>query len=295
MMDGSQTSEAQGMGAEAIPAVTPPAAPTPRRGPGHRADMRDTVAEMTERAQMISMEAGSKIAGAMRDVISAAAGIAGFAIESARDVVNYMVRRGQMSQEEADRLIREAEEAHGKRPEAERSRPTATKIAADKKAAAAAFAAANPPAPAPAFTPPPRPSVPAPRVVPPAAAPTPAPAPAPVAKAAAPAAKPTAPTAKPAAAPKVASAPKSAPSKAPGKSVPTAKTAPVKPAPVKPAPKQAKVAAKLPAKAAPKSSAKAPAKAVSKSAKPLAKGVAKTASRPLKAVASKSAAAKKKR
>src|SRR5687768_7227522 len=119
MVDGSQTSAAQDAG-EATPAVTPP--PAPRRGPGHRADMRDTVAEMTERAQLISMEAGSKIAGAMRDVISAAAGIAGFAIESARDVVNYMVRRGQMSQSEADRLIKEAEEAHGRRPESERNR-----------------------------------------------------------------------------------------------------------------------------------------------------------------------------
>ena len=39
----------------------PPAA-APRRGPGHRgADMRDTVAEMAERAQLISQEAGSKV------------------------------------------------------------------------------------------------------------------------------------------------------------------------------------------------------------------------------------------
>ena len=90
----------------------PPAA-APRRGPGHRgADMRDTVAEMAERAQLISQEAGSKVSSAMKDVISAAAGLAGFAIESARDLVQYMVRRGQMTQEEADKLIREAEEAH---------------------------------------------------------------------------------------------------------------------------------------------------------------------------------------
>jgi polyhydroxyalkanoate synthesis regulator phasin len=95
-------------------APTPPAAP--RRGPGHRgADMRDTVAEMAERAQLISQEAGSKVSSAMKDVISAAAGLAGFAIESARDLVQYMVRRGQMTQEEADKLIREAEDAHSKR------------------------------------------------------------------------------------------------------------------------------------------------------------------------------------
>jgi hypothetical protein len=123
--------------------------------------MRDTVAEMAERAQLISQEAGSKIAGAMKDVIAAAAGLAGFAIESARDLVQYMVRRGQMTQEEADRIIRDAEEAHGKRSPEERARPTATKVAAEaaaiaaatRAAAAAAAAAANPPPP---FTPPPR-------------------------------------------------------------------------------------------------------------------------------------------
>ena len=112
-------------------APTAPAAP--RRGPGHRgADMRDTVAEMAERAQLISQEAGSKVSAAMKDVISAAAGLAGFAIESARDLVQYMVRRGQMTQEEADKLIREAEDAHGKKPASEKGRPTASKIAADK-------------------------------------------------------------------------------------------------------------------------------------------------------------------
>ena len=96
--------------------------------------MRDTVAEMAERAQLISQEAGSKVSAAMKDVISAAAGLAGFAIESARDLVQYMVRRGQMTQEEADKLIREAEEAHGKKPASEKIRPTASKIAADKAA-----------------------------------------------------------------------------------------------------------------------------------------------------------------
>ncbi|MDQ2931660.1 MAG: hypothetical protein M3Y05_12715, partial [Gemmatimonadota bacterium] len=53
-----------------------------------------------------------------------AAGLAGFAIESARDLVQYMVRRGQMTQEEADKLMREAEEAYSKRP-----KPPAPKVA----------------------------------------------------------------------------------------------------------------------------------------------------------------------
>src|SRR3954454_24942566 len=133
---------------------TAPAAPAaPRRGPGHRgADMRDTVAEMAERAQLISQEAGSKVSSAMKDVISAAAGLAGFAIESARDLTQYMVRRGQMTQEEADKLIREAEDAHAKKPASEKVRPTASKFAAEKAAiemaardAAMAAAAANGP------------------------------------------------------------------------------------------------------------------------------------------------------
>lgn len=78
-------------------------------------DVRDAMAEMAERAQLISQEAGTKIVAAMKDVIGSAAGVAGFAVESARDLVQFMVRRGQMSQEEADRLIREAEDAQGRR------------------------------------------------------------------------------------------------------------------------------------------------------------------------------------
>src|SRR5918912_3874835 len=144
----------------ATPGTPAPAPPAPRRGPGHRgADMRDTVAEMAERAQLISQEAGSKISGAMKDVIAAAAGLAGFAIESARDLVQYMVRRGQMTQEEADRIIRDAEEAHSRRSPEERARPTASKIAAEAAAAAAAARAAAAAAaalanPAPAYPPP---------------------------------------------------------------------------------------------------------------------------------------------
>jgi polyhydroxyalkanoate synthesis regulator phasin len=108
---------------DAKPATEPAAATgnsstpaAPKRSPGHRgADVRDTVAEMAAKAQEISQEAGSKMAAAMRDVISAAAGMASFAADSARDLVQYMVRRGQMTQEEADKLIREAEEAAAKR------------------------------------------------------------------------------------------------------------------------------------------------------------------------------------
>ncbi len=110
------------------PAAAPPA-PAPRRSPGHRGqDVRDTVAEMALRAQEISQEAGSKMAAAMKDVVSAAAGLTAFAVESARDLVQYMVRRGQMTQEEADKLIREAEVAAAKRkpPASAESKPART-------------------------------------------------------------------------------------------------------------------------------------------------------------------------
>lgn len=107
--------------------ATPPATPVvpPKRSPGHRgADVKDTVAEMTAKAHEISLEAGSKMAAAMKDVINAAAGITGFVLESARDLVQYMVRRGQMTQEEADKLIRQAEEAQANRGSAGAGTPS---------------------------------------------------------------------------------------------------------------------------------------------------------------------------
>ncbi|MEO7220390.1 MAG: hypothetical protein ABIZ73_07165 [Gemmatimonadaceae bacterium] len=103
----------------ASPAVTPlpEGAPAPpRRSPGHRgADVKDTVAEMAAKAHEISLEAGSKMAAAMKDVVNAAAGLSGFVMESARDLVQFMVRRGQMTQDEADKLILQVEEHQPKR------------------------------------------------------------------------------------------------------------------------------------------------------------------------------------
>ena len=212
------------------PAPEPTAAP---RRPGHRgADMRDTVAELTERAQIISQEAGSKVAAAMKDVISAGAGIAGFAIESARDLVQFMVRRGQMTPEEADKLMREAEAAHEKRSPAEKARPTASKIAAEKAAIAKAEAAARAAAAAAAM--PPFRSALRP-VVPPAAAPVAAAKPKPEPKAA-----PKAPAKTASKSPKPDAAPKSAAKTAPKIAKPAKPAAkkPAKPA-AKPAPKPA--------------------------------------------------------
>jgi hypothetical protein len=193
-----------------------PGAPTapvaPRRPPGHRStDVRDTVAEMAARAQEISQEAGSKVAAAMKDVIGAAAGIAGFAIESARDLVQYMVRRGQMTQEEADKLMREAEEAYAKRP-----KPPAPKVADAPKVVAKAAEQHAPVSHAPHVTH-------APPVVQHAAAPAKkaAPAPAPAKKAAKPAPKPVTKSVK--AAPKKAGKPASAASRSKPKVAPKKK------------------------------------------------------------------------
>jgi polyhydroxyalkanoate synthesis regulator phasin len=107
------------------PAVATPTAPAPalatppippKRSPGHRgADVKDTVAEMAAKAHEISLEAGSKMAAAMKDVVGAAAGLTGLVVESARDLLQYMVRRGQMTQDEADKLMREVEASHAKR------------------------------------------------------------------------------------------------------------------------------------------------------------------------------------
>ena len=127
----SMVEKAQGTEVKAAELTTATATPsgtatvTPPRRPGHRgADVRDTVAEMAARAQEISLEAGSKIAAAMKDVIGAAAGLTGFALESARDLVQYMVRRGQMTQDEADKLLREVEGSQGpRRPAPPAARP----------------------------------------------------------------------------------------------------------------------------------------------------------------------------
>ena len=105
------TAPAPAVGTVIVPPVIPP-----RRSPGHRgADVKDTVAEMAAKAHEISLEAGSKMAAAMKDVVGAAAGLTGLVLESARDLLQYMVRRGQMTQEEADKLMREVEASHAKR------------------------------------------------------------------------------------------------------------------------------------------------------------------------------------
>jgi hypothetical protein len=204
----------------------------PKRGLGHRgADPRDTAAELAARAHAISLEAGSKMAGAMRDVIHAAAGISGFVVDSARDLLQFMVRRGQMAGDEADKLLREAEEAHARRV-AGGWEPTGL-----------------PPMPEPPPAPVPSPIV---------AAPTPAPTPTLVPST--PAVVESTPTVVP-----------EIPRPAAKQALKPAAKAPVKPAAAKEPVKHAKPATKVPAKAAAKSAAKAPAKPVKSASKTPAK------------------------
>ncbi|MFN2603794.1 MAG: hypothetical protein ABR582_13710 [Gemmatimonadaceae bacterium] len=179
MADNDKPSEPTPPAAPAVPGApgVPGAPPVPpKRSPGHRgADVKDTVAEMAAKAHEISLEAGSKMAAAMKDVINAAAGLSGFVIESARDLVQYMVRRGQMTQEEADKLIREVEAALPKK------KPVAASHASAKSASQKPSHASAHPSPTPAKKP--QAKKPAPKkAAPKKAAPKKAPAKKPVAK-----------------------------------------------------------------------------------------------------------------
>jgi polyhydroxyalkanoate synthesis regulator phasin len=265
----------------------PAAGPAPRRGPGHRAaDARDTAAEMAARAHEISLEAGSKMAGAMRDVIGAAAGFSAFAIESARDLVHYMVRRGQMGQEEGDVLIQQAEAAyiakHGAlpKPEPKPAPPKPIPLGQLPKAVTAPAAAAEAALEARAAMrlEPQRPSEKGPLLVLKPAAPKPAPKvvekieSAPVVVEKAPAKAATPPKADKVAPKAAEKAPSKAAAKAPEKPVVVAKPAVKAPVKVAATKAPAKPVAKAPAKPAAKAPAKAPAKPAPKTA---AKKVAK--------------------
>lgn len=87
----------------------------PPRAAGGRLPKPAAVAKIAARAEAIRTQAGSKLTGAMRELVYAAAGLTGFAVETARDVVQFLVRRGQMAQDEGERLLREAEVASKRR------------------------------------------------------------------------------------------------------------------------------------------------------------------------------------
>lgn len=108
----------------------------------HGMDMRDSLAELAARAQAIGQEAAGKVAAAMREAIGSAGEIAAFSIESVRDLVQFMVKRGHITAEEGEKLLREAEQASARRapsparPPAREAKPAPAKAPAAKKAAA---------------------------------------------------------------------------------------------------------------------------------------------------------------
>jgi hypothetical protein len=281
------------------PAEVAAPAPAPvKRSPGHRGtDIRDTVAEMTARANEIQFEAGSKMANALRNIVRAAIADTELSLESTRDVVDYFRRRALMSTEDAQGLLDEVAEYASKRKPVEvpvskvaPGKPTAAKVQPLASLAESLALPSTPvmnagrptagpptissPAPAPVKVAPPTP-IPEPTVIPLAQTSiAKAAAKAPVAKAAAPAkvdakvvpaskASPTkAPATKATAAPVKAPAakPTAAKTAAPAKAAaaPAAKSAPASKSPaVKAAPAPA-------VKAASKTPAKAPAKPAAK-------------------------------
>ena len=151
MVEKSQDPAAEGENA----ASTASAPPTPpARRPGHRGmDPRETLAELTAKAHEISLHAGTKVGAAMKDVIGAAAGLTGFAVESARDLIQYMVRRGQMTQTEGDKLLREVEAAHPTKRAATRSLEDSARGGAQRAPSTSTVSSSKAPAAKPAQKP----------------------------------------------------------------------------------------------------------------------------------------------
>lgn len=96
---------------------SPAAAPTMTNPPR---PSRETAAALAARAQAITAEANDLLAGAMREAIDAAGGLSDVAVETARDVAQYLVRRGRMARDEAERLLAAAEDAAARRVAARR-------------------------------------------------------------------------------------------------------------------------------------------------------------------------------
>lgn len=236
-----------------------PAAP-PKRSPGHRGtDIKDTIAEMTARANEITLEAGSKMANALRNILRSAIGSDELSVDATRDVVDYFRRRHLMSADDAQALLDEVAEAAGKKKGSEGPKlpPLPGKPAAHKVDSLAKLAQelSLPPTPGAATQPPP------PIVLPGGVVEAAASVAKPAAKAPAKAAAKAAPVSEP------------EPAKA---AKPAAKTAAKAPAAKAPA---TKAAAKAPAAKAPATKAAAKAPAARTSSKPAAKSAAKPAAK----------------
>jgi len=94
----------------AAPAAGPAAIPSPhRRGDAHQPDPTVVLNALVERAHAIAKEASSTLVSAFKDVMADPAVSGGFAVESARDLIQYLSRRGELAPLDAERLVRLAE------------------------------------------------------------------------------------------------------------------------------------------------------------------------------------------
>jgi hypothetical protein len=269
-----------------VPVAPVDVVPTPapiKRSPGHRGtDIRDTVAEMTARANEIQFEAGSKMANALRNIVRAAIADTELSLESTRDVVDYFRRRALMSTEDAQGLLDEVAEYASKRKPVEApagkgapGKPTAAKVEPLARLAEALSLPATP------VTNAGRPTAGPPTISSPAPAPVKVAPPSPIPE---PQVKPLAETSVGKAAAKVAPKPEPKPVEAEKVAAPATKAAAKAPA----AKVSAPVAAKAPAAKAP--AVKAP---VAKAAAPAAKVAAKAPAKPAAKAPAKPAAKKK--
>lgn len=87
-----------------------------RRGEAHQAEARDSLVELLDRSRAIARQASSTLVAAFKDVMADPAVAGGFAVESARDLVQYLLRRGELAPADAERLLKLAESAAQRTP-----------------------------------------------------------------------------------------------------------------------------------------------------------------------------------
>lgn len=116
MANPEQSSE-KSMAASAVTGVgnNPFVAPS-RRSEAQRAESIQAVAELTERAREIARDASTALVSAFKDVVADPATAGELSVESTRDLVQYLQRRGQITADDAERLIRSAESMVQRRP-----------------------------------------------------------------------------------------------------------------------------------------------------------------------------------
>jgi len=87
-----------------------------RRGEAGHAESRDSLNELLERSRAIARQAATTLVTAFKEVMADPAVAGGFAVESARDLVQYLLRRGELSPADAERLLKVAESSAQRSP-----------------------------------------------------------------------------------------------------------------------------------------------------------------------------------